>query len=120
MYDILRRLIKYFAAINCVICGMSSSCEKRVVFEFLFHFLFQTLLFSATNIHSFHQINALTNIRRLDNLTIDLDGNAITKYNLWRPYIVFRLAHFALKKINNIEVSLLSLSVNNHVSLILF
>lgn len=69
-----------------------------------FHYLFQTLVFSATNIHSFHQINALTNIRRLDNLTIDLDGNSITKFNLWRPYIVFRLAHFALKKINNIEV----------------
>ncbi|WAQ99125.1 LRC49-like protein [Mya arenaria] len=65
----------------------------------------QTIVFSSTNIHSFQQINALTSLRRLDNLTINLEGNNITRYTLWRSYILFRLAHFALKKINNVEVT---------------
>ncbi|XP_069136961.1 leucine-rich repeat-containing protein 49-like isoform X9 [Argopecten irradians] len=65
----------------------------------------QTVTFSATNIRTLSQINALSNIRRLDNLTIDLDGNPVTKFTLWRMYVIFRLAHFALKKINDIEVS---------------
>ncbi|ESP05320.1 hypothetical protein LOTGIDRAFT_208342 [Lottia gigantea] len=65
----------------------------------------QTLVFSATNIHSLQQINALSHVRRLDNLTIDLDGNPVTKFTLWRMYTIFRLAHFSLKKINDIEVS---------------
>ncbi|XP_041367992.1 leucine-rich repeat-containing protein 49-like isoform X2 [Gigantopelta aegis] len=65
----------------------------------------QTLIFSSTNIWSLQQINALASIRRLDNLTIDLDGNPVTKFTLWRMYTIFRLAHFALKKINGIEVS---------------
>jgi len=66
--------------------------------------LIQSVVFSSTNIHSMQQINALTALRRLDNLTINLEGNNITRFSLWRPYIIFRLAHFALKKINNIEV----------------
>ncbi|GFO31885.1 leucine-rich repeat-containing protein 49-like protein [Plakobranchus ocellatus] len=65
----------------------------------------QTLIFCSTNICSLQQINALSQVRRLDNLTIDLDGNPVTKFTLWRLYTVFRLAHFALKKINDIEVS---------------
>nr|KAI8769795.1 leucine-rich repeat-containing protein 49-like [Biomphalaria glabrata] len=65
----------------------------------------QSLVFCSTNIHSLQQINALSLVRRLDNLTIDLDGNPVTKFTLWRMYTVFRLAQFALKKINDIEVS---------------
>ncbi|XP_048258880.1 leucine-rich repeat-containing protein 49-like isoform X2 [Haliotis rufescens] len=65
----------------------------------------QTLVFSSTNINSLQQINALSNIRRIDNLTIDLDGNPVTKFTLWRMYTIFRLAHFSLKKINDVEVS---------------
>uniref|UniRef100_K1PQ40 Leucine-rich repeat-containing protein 49 n=1 Tax=Magallana gigas TaxID=29159 RepID=K1PQ40_MAGGI len=65
----------------------------------------QTITFSSTNIRSLVQINALSGVRRLDNLNIDLDGNPITKFTLWRMYIIFRLAHFALKKINDVEIS---------------
>ncbi|XP_052279635.1 leucine-rich repeat-containing protein 49-like isoform X3 [Dreissena polymorpha] len=65
----------------------------------------QHLIFSATNIRSYQQLNALTCIRRLDNLTIDLEGNPVTKHNLWKSYVLFRLAHFALKKINDVEVT---------------
>ncbi|XP_056022971.1 leucine-rich repeat-containing protein 49-like isoform X6 [Ostrea edulis] len=65
----------------------------------------QSITFSSTNIQSLVQINALSTVRRLDNLTIDLDGNPITKFTLWRMYVIFRLAHFALKKINDVEIS---------------
>ena len=64
----------------------------------------QGLVFCSTNIHSLQQINALSAVRRLDTLTIDLDGNPVTKFTLWRMYTVFRLAHFNLKKINDVEV----------------
>ena len=67
--------------------------------------LFQTLIFNSTNICSFQQINALTSLRRLDNLTIELDGNPVTKFTLWKSFVLFRLSHFALKKINDAEVS---------------
>ena len=69
-------------------------------------FFFQTLVFNSTNINSLQQINGLTSVRRLDSLVIELEGNQITKFNLWKYYILFRLAHFALKKINYVEVSL--------------
>nr|XP_022330275.1 leucine-rich repeat-containing protein 49-like isoform X3 [Crassostrea virginica] len=65
----------------------------------------QTITFSSTNIRSLVQINALSAVRRLDNLNIDLDGNPITKFTLWRMFVIFRLAHFALKKINDVEIS---------------
>ncbi|KAL4228191.1 Leucine-rich repeat-containing protein 49 [Mactra antiquata] len=65
----------------------------------------QTLMFSSTNICNFQQISALTSVRRLDNLVIDTEGNPVTKFSLWKSFVLFRLAHFALKKINNIEVT---------------
>ncbi|XP_061172062.1 leucine-rich repeat-containing protein 49-like [Saccostrea echinata] len=65
----------------------------------------QSITFSSTNIRSLDQINALSSVRRLDNLNINLDGNPITKFTLWRMYVIFRLAHFALKKINDVEIS---------------
>ncbi|XP_071168455.1 leucine-rich repeat-containing protein 49-like isoform X19 [Mytilus edulis] len=65
----------------------------------------QTLTFSATNIRSYQQINALSSVRRFDNLIVENEGNPITKFTLWRSYVVFRLAHFALKKINDMEVT---------------
>lgn len=65
----------------------------------------QTLTFSATNIRSYQQINALSSVRRFDNLVIENEGNPVTKFTLWRTYVVFRLAHFALKKINDMEVT---------------
>ena len=71
----------------------------------IFFVYLQTLIFNSTNICSFQQINALTSLRRLDNLTIQLDGNPVTKFTLWKSYVLFRLSHFALKKINDQEVS---------------
>ncbi|KAL8577182.1 hypothetical protein ACOMHN_047950 [Nucella lapillus] len=65
----------------------------------------QNLIFSNTNVHSLQQINALSVVRTLDHLTIELDGNPVTKFTLWRLYTVYRLSHFNLKKINGVEVS---------------
>ncbi|XP_076444066.1 leucine-rich repeat-containing protein 49-like isoform X2 [Babylonia areolata] len=65
----------------------------------------QNLIFSNTNVHSLQQINALSAVRSLDQLTVELDGNPVTKFTLWRLYTVYRLAHFNLKRINGVEVS---------------
>ena len=68
------------------------------------HGCFQNLIFANTNVHSLQQINALTAVRSLDQLTIELDGNPVTKFTLWRLFTVYRLSHFNLKKINGVEV----------------
>ncbi|KAK7486768.1 hypothetical protein BaRGS_00021915, partial [Batillaria attramentaria] len=65
----------------------------------------QCLVFANTNVHSLQQISALSTVRSLDSLTIALDGNPVTKFTLWRLFTVFRLAHFTLRKINDVEVS---------------
>ena len=62
-------------------------------------------MFTNCKLNSLRQLNALAVVRRLDNLIIVKDGNPITLFNLWRFYALFRLAHFGLKKINDIEVS---------------
>jgi leucine-rich repeat-containing protein 49 len=69
------------------------------------------LTFSATNIKNYQQINALSSVRRFDNLIIENEGNPVTKFTLWRTYVVFRLAHFALKKINDMEVGVVGIWV---------
>ncbi|KAL8570755.1 hypothetical protein ACOMHN_006905 [Nucella lapillus] len=65
----------------------------------------QNLIFGNTNVHSLQQISALSAVRTLDQLTIELDGNPVTKFTLWRLFTVHRLSHFNLKKINGVEVS---------------
>ena len=71
------------------------------------YFSLQTLSFSSTNICSLQQLNALSALRRLDNLIVTTEGNPVTQFVLWKPFILFRLAHFALKKINDTDVSIL-------------
>jgi len=66
--------------------------------------VYKSLVFSSTNIRRLSQLNALASMRRLDNLTINSDGNPVTKLGVWRSYVVFRLAHFSLKHINGSEV----------------
>lgn len=62
------------------------------------------LIFNSCNIHSFSQLNGLANLRRLDSLTID-STNPVTKFTLWKPYLLFRLAHLSPKNINNEDVN---------------
>ena len=65
----------------------------------------QGLVFTETNIRGLQQINCLSLLRRLEHLSISSEGNPITSFTLWKPYVLFRLAHFSLRKINDIEVS---------------
>ena len=69
----------------------------------------QGLIFTETNIKSLQQINCLSLLRRLEHISISIEGNPITSFTLWKPYVLFRLAHFSLRKINDIEVSGFSL-----------
>lgn len=66
----------------------------------------QGLTFAETNIKGLQQINCLSLLRRLEHLSISSEGNPITSFTLWKPYVLFRLAHFSLRKINDVEVSL--------------
>ncbi|KAL9986928.1 hypothetical protein ACROYT_G001144 [Oculina patagonica] len=63
------------------------------------------LTFTETNIKGLQQINCLSLLKRLEHLCISSEGNPITSFTLWKPYILFRLAHFSLRKINDIEVT---------------
>ncbi|KAI8501394.1 Leucine-rich repeat-containing protein 49 [Branchiostoma belcheri] len=65
----------------------------------------QTLIFNETNIRNLQQFNTLASLRRLDNLSVVPEGNPVTQFTLWKPYVLFRLAHFSLRKINDTEVT---------------
>ena len=71
---------------------------------FVFPHPLQSLVFSSTNIRTLVQLNALATVRRLDSLVIESEGNPVTRLLLWRPYVIFRLAHFTLKRVNGVEV----------------
>lgn len=51
------------------------------------------------------QFNALAQLRRIDQLTIDPQGNPVVNFTLWKYYVLFRLSHFCMQKINGTEVS---------------
>ncbi|XP_038063566.1 leucine-rich repeat-containing protein 49-like [Patiria miniata] len=65
-----------------------------------------TVLFGECNLSSLQQLNALTSVRHLDSINIATEGNPITAFSLWKPYLLFRLSHLDIKKINNEEVFL--------------
>ncbi|XP_033107999.1 leucine-rich repeat-containing protein 49-like isoform X2 [Anneissia japonica] len=61
--------------------------------------------FGECNICNLQQLNALTSLKRLDSLSISKQGNPITTFSLWKQYLIYRLSHFHLKKINDEEVT---------------
>ncbi|XP_062998442.1 leucine-rich repeat-containing protein 49 [Elgaria multicarinata webbii] len=63
------------------------------------------LKFKETNLVLLQQFNALAQVRRLEQLTVDAQGNPIVAFTLWKYYVLFRLSHFSLQKINGIEVT---------------
>ncbi|PIK57165.1 hypothetical protein BSL78_05917 [Apostichopus japonicus] len=63
-----------------------------------------TITIGQSNLCSLQQLNAFAALRRLDNLSIDKDGNPLMQFTLWKPYLLFRLSHLSLKTINNEEV----------------
>ncbi|XP_057580364.1 leucine-rich repeat-containing protein 49 isoform X3 [Hippopotamus amphibius kiboko] len=63
------------------------------------------LKFKETNLVMLQQFNALAQLRRVDQLTIDPQGNPVVSFTLWKYYVLFRLSHFNMQKINGTEVT---------------
>ncbi|XP_041034601.1 leucine-rich repeat-containing protein 49 isoform X5 [Carcharodon carcharias] len=72
----------------------------RIKFPNILHLKFQD-----TNLHKLQQFNALALGRRLDQLTVSSQGNPVVNFSLWKYYVLFRLNHFCLQKINDTEVT---------------
>ncbi|XP_026233368.1 leucine-rich repeat-containing protein 49 isoform X3 [Anabas testudineus] len=73
----------------------------RVKFPNLSH-----LIFLETNINRLPQLAALAQVRRLDQLTIHPEGNPVVSLALWRSFVIYRLHHFNLQRINGQEVTM--------------
>ncbi|KAL1782687.1 leucine-rich repeat-containing 49 isoform 3 [Sigmodon hispidus] len=63
------------------------------------------LKFKETNLVMLQQFNALAQLRRVDQLTIDPQGNPVVNFTLWKYYVLFRLSHLGMQKINGTEVT---------------
>ncbi|XP_072050713.1 leucine-rich repeat-containing protein 49-like isoform X2 [Amphiura filiformis] len=63
-----------------------------------------TVQLGECNLCSLQQLNALSVLRRLENLSIATEGNPITSFSLWKQYLLFRLSHLNIKKINDEQV----------------
>ncbi|XP_048185610.1 leucine-rich repeat-containing protein 49 isoform X2 [Perognathus longimembris pacificus] len=63
------------------------------------------LKFKETNLVMLQQFNALAQLRRIEQLTIDPQGNPVVNFTLWKYYVLFRLSHFGMQKINGTEVT---------------
>nr|KAF6392768.1 leucine rich repeat containing 49 [Pipistrellus kuhlii] len=61
------------------------------------------LKFKETNLAMLQQFNALAQLHRVDQLTIDPQGNPVVNFTLWKYYVLFRLSHFNMQKINETE-----------------
>ncbi|XP_036951165.1 leucine-rich repeat-containing protein 49 [Acanthopagrus latus] len=73
----------------------------RVKFPNLSH-----MIFLETNISRLPQLAALAQVRRLDQLTIHPEGNPVVSLALWRSFVIYRLHHFNLQRINGQEVTM--------------
>ncbi|NWR75597.1 LRC49 protein, partial [Centropus unirufus] len=63
------------------------------------------LKFKETNLVALQQFNALAQMARIEQLTVDPQGNPVVGFTLWRYYVLFRLNHLNLQKINGIKVT---------------
>ncbi|XP_047678152.1 leucine-rich repeat-containing protein 49 isoform X3 [Tachysurus fulvidraco] len=64
------------------------------------------LIFMETNINRLLQLAALAQIKRLEQVTIDPEGNPVVSLTLWRSFLIYRLNHLNLQKINGTEVTM--------------
>lgn len=66
-------------------------------------------VFRETNINCLGQLNALAELQGIGSLTIDSEGNCLTRSTTspasWRLYAVYRLSHWGLKSINGSKVT---------------
>ncbi|XP_062861044.1 leucine-rich repeat-containing protein 49 isoform X2 [Trichomycterus rosablanca] len=61
------------------------------------------LMFMETNITRLLQLASLAQMKRLEQVTIDPEGNPVVSLTLWRSFLIYRLNHLNLQKINGIE-----------------
>ncbi|XP_030621758.1 leucine-rich repeat-containing protein 49 [Chanos chanos] len=73
----------------------------RIKFPNLAH-----LIFMETNISRLPQLAALAQVRRLDQITIHPEGNPVVGLALWRSFLIYRLHHFNLQRVNGVEVTM--------------
>ncbi|XP_051579892.1 leucine-rich repeat-containing protein 49-like [Myxocyprinus asiaticus] len=73
----------------------------RLKFPNLMH-----LIFMETNITHLLQLAALAQIRRLDQISVLPEGNPVVGLMLWRSFLIYRLQHLNLQKINGTEVTM--------------
>ncbi|KAM6125185.1 LOW QUALITY PROTEIN: leucine-rich repeat-containing protein 49 [Phoenicopterus ruber ruber] len=63
------------------------------------------LKFKETNLVTLQQFNALAQMHRMEQLTVDPQGNPVVNFTLWKYYVLFRLNHIYLQKINGVKVT---------------
>ncbi|XP_048119079.1 leucine-rich repeat-containing protein 49 isoform X3 [Alosa alosa] len=73
----------------------------RVKFPNLAH-----LIFLETNISRLPQLAALAQVRRLDQITVHPEGNPVVGLSVWRSFLLYRLHHFNLQRLNGVEVTI--------------
>lgn len=64
----------------------------------------ENFFFRETNINSLGQLNALAELQGINSLIIDPEGNLICT-KLWRLYAIYRLSHWGIKTINDVDVT---------------
>ncbi|XP_059402928.1 leucine-rich repeat-containing protein 49 [Carassius carassius] len=64
------------------------------------------LMFMETSITHLPQLAALAQVRRLEQITVDPEGNPVVRLTLWRSFLIYRLQHLSLQKINGTEVTM--------------
>jgi len=64
----------------------------------------QHLMFMETSITHLPQLAALAQVRRLEQISVHPDGNEVVRLTLWRSFLIYRLQHLNLQKINGTEV----------------
>ncbi|XP_050426245.1 leucine-rich repeat-containing protein 49 [Adelges cooleyi] len=63
----------------------------------------ENYFFRDTNIYCLGQLNALADLQGIVSLYIHEDGNPISRKD-WQPYAIYRLLHWGLKSINEVEI----------------
>ncbi|KAM9481659.1 leucine-rich repeat-containing protein 49 isoform 2-T2 [Clarias gariepinus] len=64
------------------------------------------LIFRETNITRLLQLAALAQVKRLEQVTIDPETNPVVGLTLWRAFLIYRLNHLNLQRINGTEVTM--------------
>ncbi|KTG40438.1 hypothetical protein cypCar_00024319 [Cyprinus carpio] len=64
------------------------------------------LMFMETSITHLPQLAALAQVRRLEQISVDPEGNPVVRLTLWRSFLIYRLQHLNLQKINGTEVTM--------------